>query len=109
MSNVRSIVLLELCRHSLDWVNSVYPISSITISNCTNIPRKDICKALKELKNMGLVHSFKRCYMGEDNNCILNGWGITDAAINTPEYEIAKQEEEKYIQSLMSTDQTPGS
>lgn len=101
--NIEHIVLLDLCRHNLDWINCQYPISSTLISDHYNIPLVEVRKALKNLKNQGMVESFKRCYVGEDSNCILNGWRITDKALVTKEYEQAKKEEERFIEYLTSS------
>lgn len=100
MEKLKHDVLLELSCHALDWINSVYPLSSILISKSLKKPLKDVRKVLQELKADGYVYSCKVCYIGEERNCILNGWKITNKAISTDEYEIAKKKEEQYLEEI---------
>lgn len=53
-----------------------------------------IRKALKRLKDEGLVKSVCECFWDEDHEyCIVQGWQLTDKARTTGIYANAKQEE----------------
>lgn len=100
LMELRHEVLLQLCCHALDWVNSAYPLSSNCISNSLNEPLKDVRRVLQILKTEGYIESCKVCYVGEERNCLMNGWKITNNAMSTEEYKIACQKEEEYLEEI---------
>lgn len=102
MTDLERKILGILCRHSLDWCMGWVPYPSTTISKQLDVSLYKVRKALKVLKEMGYIESHSRCYMGEDHNVIMNGYLVTDKVIGTPEYEQAKVEEEKFIETLFN-------
>lgn len=101
LEKLKRNVLLELCCHALDWMYSVYPLSSNCISNSINEPLKDVRRVLQILKTEGYIESCKVCYVGEERNCLMNGWRITNNAVSTEEYKIACQKEEEYLEKML--------
>ena len=64
-------------------------------------------KELKKLKEQGLVVSERYCEVGEDGNCLINGYTITEKAKETEEYKKARAEERKLCYESFGYDMFP--
>ena len=97
-------ILYMLARDDLDSMGTegLTPTSIIIYENLDQ-SRYAIQKALKQLKDEGLIQSICVCYYGEDcEHRPIRGWRITDKARTTGIYADAKKDEMEIRRKVFS-------
>ena len=100
-------VLYRLCRHNVNIMDGWIPYPSTILSEVCELSLYKTRKALKKLKEQGLVISERYCEVGEDRNCLISGYTITEKAKETEEYKKALAEERKLCQEVYGFDMFP--
>lgn len=100
--DLKKEVLMVLIRTAVDIMPGAEIIPSTCVAKLLKQPIRDIRKALKELENEGLVsygHEGGWNEYREAPYCIW-GYRITSKAMELPEYEEAKKQEEELIREI---------
>lgn len=87
-------VLYQLCRHAVGIVDGWHPYPAWAIAKRAGISLSTARRRLRKLKKEGLARTFSE-KADEDSKYSLpyHGWGITEKARETEEYEKAEREE----------------
>lgn len=95
-------VLMVLIRTAVDIMPGAEIIPSTYIAKLLKQPIRDIRKALKELESDGLVRYGHEGGWNEYKEAPYCVWGycITQKAMELPEYEEAKKQEEELIREI---------
>lgn len=104
--NTESEVLQVLCDHEVSIMDRGYPLSSTYISQRLDITLYRTRKALKSLKEKGLIKSY-RCGIYDDmseTTILASGYRLTNLAKETKEYQCATERAIKICQDVFNID-----
>lgn len=97
-------VLLHLCRNNVSIMNCGIPIPSTILSEVCELSLYKTRKELNRLRDLGLVKTECYCHVGEDANCLVRGWVVTEEGKKTEEYKKAWEEERKAVKESFEFD-----
>lgn len=93
LSELESRVLADLCRHCVGIMDGYVPYPSRLIAESLNITLYSARKALKRLKELGLVESTSMVLGAEECSLPYRGFTVTKEAKKTLEYKNAARKE----------------
>lgn len=98
-------ILYKLCRHNVSIMDGWHPFPATAIANMLKISVHKVRYHLRKLKEQGLVESFYEGGQTEDGEVYcLRGWGITEKAKETKEYQKAHEEERELCKKCFDID-----
>lgn len=101
-------VLYYLCRHAVGVMDGWHPYPAWAIADQVGISLSTARRRLRELKKQGLARTFSETPDPESELTLpYHGWGITDKAYQTEEYQKAWDVEKKILIEVFGVDVFP--
>lgn len=105
LTSEESNILYHLCRYCVGIMDSWHPYPSTELSKNTGLTLYRTRKALKKLKEIGLVYSFHEGGQDDEGRAFCyHGYGVTKAAESTEEYKRAYEEERRLCLEVFGMD-----
>lgn len=101
-------VLYYLCRHAVGVMDGWHPYPAWAIAKQVGVSLSTARRKLRELKKQGLARTFSETPDPESELTLpYHGWGITDKAYQTEEYQKAWCVEKKILIEVFGVDAFP--
>lgn len=106
MENLESKVLQSICNCEVSIMDRGYPVSSTFIRESLGITPYQARKALKSLKDKGLIKPYRNSFWDDysEQYFLAGGYRLTEEAKKTDEYRAAEQREIQICQEVFNID-----